>query len=101
MKRRVILLGPPGSGKGTVAAQLRKDFGYSHISTGQMLRDEVAAGSALGRQAQSFLEHGELVPDEVVLELVQRWMSAVPPENGFISDGFPRTLGQAKALDAW
>lgn len=101
MKRRVILLGPPGSGKGTVAGQLKKEFGHSHISTGQLLRDEAASGSALGRQAQSFLERGELVPDEVVLELVERWMAAAPPDKGFISDGFPRTLKQAESLDEW
>jgi adenylate kinase len=99
MKRRVILLGPPGSGKGTVAAQLKREFGHGHISTGQLLREEVAVGSELGVQARGFLDRGELVPDELVLELVERWMSSAPREHGFISDGFPRTLNQAEALD--
>jgi len=101
MKRRVILLGPPGSGKGTVAARLKTEFDFNHVSSGHLLRREVEAGSAVGRRAQLFLERGELVPDETVLELMARWLEAAPSGAGFLSDGFPRTLAQARNFDAW
>lgn len=101
MRRRVILLGPPGSGKGTVAARLKNECGFDHFSTGHWLRQEVARGSALGRQAGLFLERGELVPDEVVLALVKDALSNAQPDLGYLSDGFPRTLAQAQAFDAW
>jgi adenylate kinase len=101
MKRRVILLGPPGSGKGTVAARLKSEFGFNHVSSGHLLRQEVEKGSALGRRAQLFLERGELAPDETVLELMERWLQEAPAGQGFLSDGFPRTLSQARALDEW
>ena len=101
MRRRVILLGPPGSGKGTVAGRLKTEFGFEHFSTGHWLRQEVAKGSALGRQAGLFLERGELVPDELVLALVKGALSETRPGQGYLSDGFPRTLAQAEAFDAW
>lgn len=101
MRRRVILLGPPGSGKGTIAARLKTEFGFEHFSTGHLLRQEVAQGSAVGRQAGLFLERGELVPDELVLTLVESAMAKSKPEAGYLSDGFPRTLVQARAFDAW
>ncbi|NBV24830.1 MAG: adenylate kinase [Proteobacteria bacterium] len=101
MRRRVILLGPPGSGKGTVAGRLKTEFGFDHFSTGHWLRQEVAKGSALGRQAGLFLERGELVPDELVLALVKAALSQTQPDQGYLSDGFPRTLAQAVAFDTW
>lgn len=101
MHRRVILLGPPGSGKGTVAARLKAEFGFNHVSTGQLLRDEVTNRTELGLRAKMFLERGELVPDDTVLELMGRWMEAASPDLGFLSDGFPRTLAQAVELDHW
>jgi len=101
MKRRLILLGPPASGKGTVAARLQKEFGLPHVSSGHLLRREAEAGSAIGRRAKSFLDNGELVPDSVVLEFMGAWIRTAPLENGFMLDGFPRTLAQAGALDDW
>ena len=101
MKRRIILLGPPGSGKGTIAARLQQEFGLDHVSSGHLLRREVDNGSAIGQRAKLFLEKGELVPDRTVLKLMGEWMKSVPLEHGFMLDGFPRTLSQARALDEW
>ena len=101
MKRRIILLGPPGSGKGTVATRLQQEFGLNHISSGHLLRREVEEGSALGQRARLFLEKGELVPDRTVLQFMGEWIKSAPLEDGFLLDGFPRTLSQAKALDEW
>lgn len=101
MRRRVILLGPPGSGKGTIAARLKTELGFEHFSTGHLLRKEVAKGSAVGRQAGLFLERGELVPDELVLALVESVLAESKSETGYLSDGFPRTLAQARAFDVW
>src|SRR5690242_533010 len=98
MKRRIILLGPPGSGKGTVAAQLQQEFGLNHVSSGHLLRREVEKDSALGQRVRLFLEKGELVPDRIVLQLMGEWMKSAPVNDGFVLDGFPRTLSQAKAL---
>ena len=101
MKRRIILLGPPGSGKGTVATRLQQEFGLSHISSGHLLRREVEKGSAIGQQVRLFLEKGELVPDRTVLRFMGEWMKSAPVSDGFLLDGFPRTLSQARALDEW
>ena len=101
MKRRIILLGPPGSGKGTVATRLHREFGLNHISSGHLLRREVEEGSALGQRARWFLEKGELVPDRTVLQFMGEWIKSAPLEDGFLLDGFPRTLSQARALDQW
>jgi adenylate kinase len=101
MKRRIILLGPPGSGKGTVAARLRQEFGLNHISSGHLLRREVEKGSATGQRIRLFLEKGELVPDRTVLRFLGEWMKTAPVNDGFLLDGFPRTLSQARALDEW
>lgn len=101
MKRRAILLGPPGSGKGTIAARLKSEFGLSHISSGHWLRREVEMGSAIGQRVQLFLEKGELVPDELVLEFIELRLLSELGGPGFLLDGFPRTLGQARALDEW
>ena len=101
MKRRIILMGPPGSGKGTVATRLRQEFGLDHISSGHLLRREVEIGSAIGQRVGLFLENGELVPDRTVLWFMGEWMKSAPLNDGFQLDGFPRTLSQAKALDEW
>src|SRR5580765_5531506 len=101
MKRRIILLGPPGSGKGTVAARLHQEFGLNHVSSGHLLRREVEQDSAIGQRARLFLEKGELVPDRIVLQFMGEYMKSVPLEDGFLLDGFPRTLSQARALDRW
>ena len=101
MKRRLILLGPPGSGKGTIAAELQRELGLAHVSSGHLLRQEVESGSSVGKRAKSFLEKGELVPDETVLEFMSNWMQSAPLDRGFMLDGFPRTLAQAIALDEW
>ncbi len=101
MKRRIILLGPPGSGKGTIAARLQQEFGLRHVSSGHLLRREVESGSAIGQRARLFLVKGELVPDRTVLKFMGEWMKSAPLDGGFLLDGFPRTLGQARALDEW
>ena len=97
----MILLGPPGSGKGTVAARLRQEFGLNHISSGHLLRREVEQSSVIGQRARVFLEKGELVPDGIVLRFMGDYLNSAPVEKGFLLDGFPRTLSQARALDQW
>jgi adenylate kinase len=96
----VILLGPPGAGKGTQAESIVRDFGLPHISTGDMLRAAVANGTELGLKAQEFMKAGALVPDEVVIGIVKDRISEADCANGFLLDGFPRTVAQADALDA-
>ena len=95
----LILFGPPGSGKGTQAERLREKRGLRHISTGDLLREAVAEQSELGKQVQSILASGQLVPDETVLALMREVIAGVGNE-GWLLDGFPRTVGQAKGLDA-
>jgi len=94
----LILLGPPGAGKGTQAERLREDFSLPHISTGDILRAEVAEDSELGRKAKRFMEAGELVPDEVIVEMITRRLGAGDARDGFLLDGFPRNAEQADAL---
>jgi adenylate kinase len=101
MKRRVILLGPPGSGKGTIASRLVSRFGLRHLSTGHWFRREMRDNTAIGRRIKSYMDRGELVPDGIVLELMKEWLAAQPLGDGFLLDGFPRTLAQAGAFDAW
>jgi adenylate kinase len=98
--RRLLLLGPPGAGKGTQARRLSARLGVLQISTGEMLRAAQAAGTGLGRQVKAIMERGELVPDDVVIRVVEEWFGQPDAQKGFILDGFPRTLKQAKALDA-
>jgi len=95
----LLLYGAPGGGKGTQADYLRGRFGIPHVATGDILRAEVKAGTELGKQANAILERGELVPDEVIIGIVRRRLREPDCERGFILDGFPRTIPQAKALD--
>jgi adenylate kinase len=99
MARRLLLLGPPGAGKGTQAARLVERLGIPQISTGDILRAAVAAGSDLGSRARSYMERGELVPDELVIAAARERLAQADAARGFILDGFPRTAEQAGALD--
>lgn len=96
----IILLGPPGAGKGTQAERLQKSRGMKQLSTGAMLREQVASGSELGREAKSIMEAGKLVPDDLVVRIVSQRLDGSDLGSGFILDGFPRTEDQARALDA-
>ncbi len=96
----IILIGAPGSGKGTQAKKMKAELGYAHISTGDLLRAAVKEGTPLGLQAKSFMDSGALVPDELVIGLLKEAIGAPEADKGFILDGFPRTIPQARALDA-
>lgn len=96
----VIILGPPGAGKGTQSRRMADKYGIQPLSTGDMLREAAASGSAIGRRAKEIMDKGNLVPDEMVIEIVAARISEPDCENGFILDGFPRTVPQAEALDA-
>ena len=96
---KLILLGPPGAGKGTQAGYIKARFGIAHISTGDMLRAAVKAGTALGLKAKKVMDAGELVSDELILELVKARIKAADCKNGYLFDGFPRTLAQAEAME--
>ncbi len=95
----LILLGPPGAGKGTQAERLREDFGLPHIATGDILRAEVAEGTMLGERAREYMEDGDLVPDELIVEMITRRVAADDARDGFLLDGFPRNEQQADALE--
>ncbi len=98
--RLLLLLGAPGAGKGTQAVRLAKDLGIPQISTGEMLRGAVSADSEVGRLARGYMDRGELVPDSVVIEVAEQRLKQPDAQGGFVLDGFPRTLAQARALDA-
>jgi adenylate kinase len=100
VETNLILLGPPGAGKGTQAEQLQQDFSLAHISTGDMLRAQVAEGTELGRRAQEYMSAGELVPDEVILGMIRTRIGEQDAREGFLLDGFPRNTSQADALGA-
>jgi len=97
--RAVILLGPPGAGKGTQAKQIAREYDVPHLSTGDMFRDHVGRGTPLGQQAKPIMDRGDLVPDEIVLGMVEERVARPDCIKGFVLDGFPRTLPQAEALD--
>lgn len=96
---RIVLLGPPGSGKGTQAALLRDRLDIPHISTGDLLRNAVQQQTELGRKAKSYMDAGDLVPDALMLGLIEERLGEADVANGFILDGYPRNLAQAEALD--
>ena len=96
---RLILLGPPGAGKGTQAEVLSKEYKIPHISTGDMLRETVKKQTPVGLKANAYMLKGELVPDEIVIEIVSQRLASADAKGGFILDGFPRTKRQAEALD--
>jgi adenylate kinase len=95
----LILLGPPGAGKGTQADRLREDFGLPHIATGNMLRAEVANGSDLGEEARRYMDAGDLVPDELIVAMIIKRIDDSDASDGFLLDGFPRNEEQARALE--
>jgi adenylate kinase len=100
VETNLILLGPPGAGKGTQAERLQADFALAHISTGDMLRAQVARGTALGQEAQKYMNAGELVPDEVIVGMIAERIDQQDAREGFLLDGFPRNTSQADALAA-
>jgi adenylate kinase len=95
----LILFGPPGSGKGTQSEKLIATYGLKHLSTGDLLRSEIAAATPLGMEAKNLMDKGQLVPDEVVIGMISSALDANPDAKGFLFDGFPRTGAQAEALD--
>ena len=101
MSVRIVLLGPPGSGKGTLAQTLSGHFTLPHLSTGDMFRREIARRSALGRTVQAYVESGRLVPDELVVRVMTKQLTPRMLQRGFVLDGFPRTVGQADGLNRY
>jgi adenylate kinase len=95
----LILFGPPGSGKGTQSEKIVQRFGLKHLSTGDLLRKELADKTPLGLEAKNFIDKGQLVPDEVVIGMIDSCLDKHPEAKGFLFDGFPRTIAQAEALD--
>jgi adenylate kinase len=95
----LVLFGPPGAGKGTQSQNLIEKFGLIHLSTGDLLRNEIAQGTELGREAKKLMDEGILVPDKVVIGMISNKLDANKDAKGFIFDGFPRTVAQAEALD--
>ena len=96
----IVILGPPGAGKGTQGQRISEELGIPHINTGDMYRAAVAAGNALGERVHPYLERGELVPDDLTIDVVRERLAQPDTAEGFVLDGFPRTLPQAEALDA-
>lgn len=97
--RNIIIMGPPGAGKGTQAKKIIAAYLIPHISTGDMFREEIQSGSALGKHAKSFMDAGHLVPDDVTIQVVKERLSKPDCKDGYLLDGYPRTIPQAEALD--
>ena len=95
----IIFIGAPGVGKGTQSALIEKDYSISHIATGDMLRENIANGTELGKTAKSYMDKGELVPDSLVIDMLKERIKKDDCKNGFMLDGFPRTIEQAKELN--
>ena len=98
---RVLLIGPPGAGKGTQASRIAEHFDLARIATGDLLREEVAKGSEVGEVARQYMDQGDLVPDELVIQLTRSRMLEASGEGGYVLDGYPRTLAQAEAAYRW
>lgn len=96
---RLVLLGPPGAGKGTQASAMARRWGMAHISSGDLLRDNVREETALGREARPYMERGELVPDQLILDMMAQRLAQPDARAGYVLDGFPRTVAQAEALE--
>lgn len=97
--KNIVMLGAPGAGKGTQSALIAKEYGIPHISTGDILRRNIKEGTELGKLAKSYIDAGALVPDDVVIGIVADRLSEADAQNGYVLDGFPRTIAQAEALD--
>ena len=97
--KAVILLGAPGSGKGTTAERVEKETGYTHISTGDMLREAVKAGTEVGKKADSYMQRGELVPDDVMIKVIEGRLDSGDKDAAYMFDGYPRTVAQAELLE--
>ena len=95
----LVLFGPPGAGKGTQSELIIERYNLTHISTGDLFRKHLGEGTALGKEAQGYMDHGKLVPDEIVIGMVEDKIKSTTDSNGFIFDGFPRTVPQAESLD--
>ena len=96
----IVIFGAPGSGKGTQSARIVEKYGLNHISTGDVLRGEIAAGTELGKTAQALIDHGQLIPDALMVDILASKLDSLTTGNGVIFDGFPRTIAQAEALKA-
>ena len=97
---KLILLGAPGAGKGTQAAEIEKEYNIPAISTGQIIRETIAAGNSLGNEVKAYIDRGELVPDKIVVEMVKERLKSDDCKNGYILDGFPRTISQAEIMES-